>query len=501
MASRRGGVLVFIAALQAFHAENLDPDHSDFDHLNGADAFGEFGDAERSISDEMRQGARGRSVEMTFKYSYTNTTLFNYAAESRGYPEEPDRVFVTCRGGGMTVIDLSTPGSNPPDVVARWETPWTVEGQDRMGELLVVSELGRGPAGPLPRGPHLHLFRLPRDGAYGPALSPFGSVNLTSHIDAILHVKLYQNDGGETWAICSGGFATTAEGALVAVNLTRVLLDWGNSSEGSESLGDFRGGHDVRARSAAIAVSVLETDVSQPEGVMIVGDYAYIGGINSSTLAVVALDDPSPMHMHVVAHRDHYGAQLVATSWAKEPFGSGPPDLLYMADWREVGGLAIVNTSDPTMPVLLSSVRSQQAAKANRVKMFQLRLGPWLPHQGDPEVMNLALLPLEQPIGALAVVDVTNATEARLVAVQRLPLFPTASHNKDGRDRNRNSWTKTKSRSSKDDDDAPWTSTKTYCLAVSQSAEVHVFVALTSTVYVFQLSAADAAAANTNQQA
>eukprot|EP00466_Bigelowiella_natans_P006913 jgi/Bigna1/69952/fgenesh1_pg.10_\ len=454
----RGACLVLIAALQVISStEYTDAERGSYVNPDSERPGGLVGQAGKMSEEQSQRGG----VEVTLKYSYANKTLFNYAAESRGYPEEPDRVFVTCRGGGMTVIDISTGGESEsaPDIIARWDVPWTVEGQDRMGELLVVSELGRGPDGALERGPHLHLFRLPEDGNYGGLLSPFASMNLTSRIDAILHVKLYQHTGGDLWALCTGGFATSAQGAVVAVNLTGAAAGLSYFENGGDGNDD--------SSSSREDIFVLETNVTQPEGIMIVGDFAYIGGISSKALAVVALAEPNPSHMHIVTmlYLENgvmmcfiwSGAQLVATSWPKEPFGMGPADILYMADWRDVGGLAVVNVSDPKAPILLSSVRSLRAAKANRVKLLRLRPES---SSSDKEV-QVALLPLEQPIGALAVVDVTDPAEARLLAVRHLPL-----HLRD------------------------WTSTKTYCLAVNQRAEVHVFTALTSTVYVFQISLA-----------
>lgn len=71
----------------------------------------------------------------------SDSDLF-YAAESRNYPETPDTLFVTMRGGGVKVFDISEPAELKG--VAQWVTDKAVEGQDRVGDLLVVAELGRG---------------------------------------------------------------------------------------------------------------------------------------------------------------------------------------------------------------------------------------------------------------------------------------------------------------------------------------------------------------------
>ena len=65
-----------------------------------------------------------------------------YAAESRNYPEAPNTLFLTMRGGGVKVFDISEPAELKP--LAQWTTDRAVEGQDRLGDLLVVAELGRG---------------------------------------------------------------------------------------------------------------------------------------------------------------------------------------------------------------------------------------------------------------------------------------------------------------------------------------------------------------------
>ena len=147
-----------------------------------------------------------------------------YAVESRNYPEAPDTLIVTCRGGGLKIFNTSSP--NELTTLSRWDSALAVEGQDRRGNTLIVAELGLGPSGPLPgsQGPKLHVFDvsppLPQ------ALDPVASVDLLGVIDAILHVKFVDAGSAahpEVWAVCSGGFATTVEGAVVLVNITSLL--------------------------------------------------------------------------------------------------------------------------------------------------------------------------------------------------------------------------------------------------------------------------------------
>ena len=76
------------------------------------------------------------------------------------YDEQPSRMVITCRGSrgnspalwrlpfsdrspgaGVTVVDISEP--QRPVVLERWDAPNRVEGQDRRGDLLVVTNIGK----------------------------------------------------------------------------------------------------------------------------------------------------------------------------------------------------------------------------------------------------------------------------------------------------------------------------------------------------------------------
>jgi len=147
-----------------------------------------------------------------------------YAVESRNYPEAPDTLIVTCRGGGLKIFNTSS--SNDLTTLSRWDSTLAVEGQDRRGNTLIVAELGVGPSGPFPgsQGPKLHVFDV--SSPLPPDLEPIASVDLSGVIDAILHVKFVDAGSAaypEVWAVCSGGFATTVDGAVVLVNITGLL--------------------------------------------------------------------------------------------------------------------------------------------------------------------------------------------------------------------------------------------------------------------------------------
>uniref|UniRef100_A0A7S2RGE7 Uncharacterized protein n=1 Tax=Rhizochromulina marina TaxID=1034831 RepID=A0A7S2RGE7_9STRA len=316
--------------------------------------------------------------------SYEDSTL-DYAVESRAYPEAPQHLFVTCRGGGLVVLDTSsTTPTQPlrPPTIGRWDSDLAVEGQDRRGDLYVVAELGVGPNGPIPGSlPRLHVFHnVTAQLEAGALLTPDEVVDLSPWIDAILHVKLLESPQG-TFAVCTGGFATTVQGGVVVVQL-------------------------LQSAEAAPRVAVLEIPVSQPEGVMIVANRAaWVGGISSSALAVVDLS--IPLTPSLAWFQDGVGAQLVAASWVDQPFGEPPvgqdAHCVYMAAWGSPGGLVVFNASDPLAPVLLSETKSPRLAMANRVKLYH----------------NVALVPLEQRVGGFGIIDLADA--ARFSATHVAP--------------------------------------------------------------------------------
>ena len=78
---------------------------------------------------------------------------FNYAVLSRIYEDAPQLLVITLRGyskfghngsAGLTVLNVSNPAA--PKIHARWRLPRhaEVEGQDRIGDLLVIGDMANG---------------------------------------------------------------------------------------------------------------------------------------------------------------------------------------------------------------------------------------------------------------------------------------------------------------------------------------------------------------------
>jgi hypothetical protein len=266
------------------------------------------------------------------------------------------------------VLNASLSPGDDGFVAARWDTSKTVEGQDRLGSKLIVAELGRGPAGQFNGSvPALHLFEDIDDQVARGALQPTGSVDLSAHIDAILHVKFLARNG-DLFAVCSGGFATTTFGAVVVVNVTDI---------------------------AHAQVTVLSTPVAQPEGVMIVNStVALVGGISSSALATIDLTDP--MNPSLVSTMDGIGAQLVAAKHDDQPVPSSTSaTMVYMANWGTPGGLVVVDAADPFQPRVVAETSALALSKSNRVKLFD----------------HYAAMPLELKVGGFALVDLDDVAQ------------------------------------------------------------------------------------------
>ena len=373
-----------------------------------------------------------------------------YAAESRNYPEDPDTLFVTSRGKGLSAYNITNPGQFSK--LSSWSTTKAVEGQDRSGSLMVVAELGLGPDGPFDNNakPMLHLLDVSLPLA--PELEPFVTLDLSPFIDGVLHVKFLRRGtgGGETWAAVTGGFATTTQGALVLVNLTRAV---NCACSPSTPL-------------SASEVVVVSTPILQPEGVLVQSGFVYIGGIKSSSLCVVNATEPASPS--IVSTTKGVGMQLVAATKMDQPrWPSAFPyddadDLVFMAGWGSLGRLVVLNASKPEAPKIVadtSTFSDVELRMSNRMKLV-------FKSAGDGEWdYDVALIPLEQRAGGFAVIDLSSAAkldgdDLQVLKIVHVPLseLENEAHN-----------------------------SKSYCLAVSSSRHVYVFIAESSAVYIYDL--------------
>lgn len=288
--------------------------------------------------------------ELKVVKTITHDRDLNYVVRSIIYPEDPNTMFLTLRGGGISTYDVSDPAN--PKLLTHWdEVPCRrVEGQDRIENLLVVTDISRG---------GLFLF----DVSDPATLVQLSYLNLEG-IDNVLHNRIYRaND--KMYALFSGGF-----------NLT------------TEELSTLFVAVDITDPKNPFFVSKINTGISGPEGITIKGDYAFLGGFGSTKFSVIDLSDPTNMKIVKTLDEPHY-CQMVSEI--------GDDGVLYAALWGglygDKGGLAAFDVSDPRNIHELSHVFSKDMAKANRVKI-----------QGD-----YVFMPLEfENGGGVAIVDRTN---------------------------------------------------------------------------------------------
>ncbi len=288
----------------------------------------------------------------------------DHAVKSKIYPEDASTMYVTLRGGGISVFDVSDPAH--PVLRTRWSSDEDVEGQDRRGDLLVVvaregflltfdvSQPDRiAPTGRL---------RLETRGGLADALERCVLAAFSGPFDA-LHTKLYEAGDGRRYALVTA----PVTGEILAVDVTEPA--------------------------APKQVGRLATGVDLIEGIYVHRDHAFVGGFGwSDTIRAVDVSDPKQMRI-VRTLRDTSYRQLVSEMSPEHP------DLLFAALWNEAGGLAVFDVSNPPQFRLVGRLVMPELARANRVKL-----------QGDR-----AFLPLEVDPGGFAVVDVSDPAAPRLV--------------------------------------------------------------------------------------
>jgi hypothetical protein len=268
---------------------------------------------------------------------------FNYTAESRIYPEDPDTMVLTNREGGITLVNVSDPSA--PRIGKNFRRACVhVEGQSRLGDSFAVLDIGSGV---------LHVFNV--SGNVYNFNSPIASIEVTPQGPTLhgLHVKLYKPAQSETVvALISLGWGgehwQPQEGYLVSVDVTAP-------------------------KDPVILQSLKLPGIKNVEGVLVVGDtVAYVGGFHSTVFSAVDVSDPVRMAV-IKSEEDPAYVQMVAAQWNSPSLssydGDTPPrngerrggkretevgkvvtgqDVVYVASFaKEEGGLLVFNVSDP----------------------------------------------------------------------------------------------------------------------------------------------------------
>ena len=287
----------------------------------------------------------------------------DFVVKSKIYPEAPDQLVLTARRSGVSLWDVA----GPPRPVAHWAEERDVEGQDRVGDLLVVVAR-RGAlltfeiAGDrLRHRATLPLVTRPTPGEafIGDGLRLAGGGPFTA-----LHVAL-RAAGGRTHAFVSA----PVSGELLAVDVT----DPDHPRQ----------------------VGAVDTGIELIEGVGLHGHHVLTAGFGSDgRLRVVDVADPAALR--VVGGLDAPAwRQLIAARDAAHP------DLLFTAGWDDPGGLVVFDVRDPARPRVHGQLLLPALAQANRVALAD----------------GQAWLPLERSPGGLAGVDIRDPARPRLLSL------------------------------------------------------------------------------------
>mmetsp|Transcript_3976 Transcript_3976/g.7472 ORF Transcript_3976/g.7472 Transcript_3976/m.7472 type:complete len:404 (-) Transcript_3976:22-1233(-) len=366
-------------------------------------------------------------------YTRLQPSAVNYPAEARNYRESPNTLYITNRNGGLAAFNITS--AKQFDLLSMWANDLPLEGQDRLGDFLVVTELARGPDGDYPNssGPKLHFFDLSKEGSPSFSLCPFQSLDLSTYIDAILHVKLTKLPSDELFAVITAGFATNVQGGVIFFNVTSQY-------------------NTLKEDTQTPFVKILETGVEQPEGIILSPTSpttALIGGIKSDKIGIIDFSDVS--NPYIVEERDDYGKQLVGAKKSDQPFATNlNENYVVLAQWGASGGVMVLDCADSSNPRIVDETgwfHSLSLSYSNRVKLYK----------------DFILLPLEQPIGGFATVQLGVDGKLGDVQEEHYPLDELG------------------------EGDDVVDQSKSYCLAINEGGWVYSFVAETNAVYVYCL--------------
>ena len=229
------------------------------------------------------------SIDLKIVSEIRDSVNLSYVTRAKIYPEDPNSLFLTMRGdsttnagGGISVYDVS--GSRKPVFVSHLDVADTVqgevvnpnqlEGQDRIGDILVVIALESGVVHLLDVSDPSRLFEV-------------GSLKLEGVNEGLgyfpaLHTKIYDPaDSENTYAIVTCSMSSK----LIAVDIS----DPKNPKQLSE----------------------LQTGISDLESLYIKDSFLYCGGFQSDVMLTVDLSDIHHMRLCTILKKSYYN-NLVA---------------------------------------------------------------------------------------------------------------------------------------------------------------------------------------------
>jgi hypothetical protein len=330
--------------------------------------------------------AETSSIDLVIVGEIHDSVNLSYVTRAKIYPEDPNSLFLTMRGdtatnagGGISVYDVSD--SRRPVFVSHLDVVDTVpgelvnpnqlEGQDRIGDILVVIALESGVVHLLDVSDPSQLFEV-------------GSLKLHGVHEGLgyfpaLHTKVYKEASSQkTYAIVTCSMSSK----LIAVDIS----DPKNPKQ----------------------VSELQTGISDLESLYIHGSFLYCGGFQSDVMLTVDLSDIHHMRLCTILKKSYYNNLvaeldpdndniLYASSYMerkateKSPWWERGLDTATDVDAPR-GGLIVFDISQPETPVEISHVISEELAGSNRVKL----------HAG------YAFLPIEAEPGGVGIVNLRD---------------------------------------------------------------------------------------------
>ena len=383
-------------------------------------------------------------MNATLLHTITDASHFTYAAQSKKYAQlGADRLIVTARGdcgGGLncsthghqsfgaavSLVQLST-GSPFARIVDSWSNAsYALEGQDvdDDGKHLVVADLMQG--------------RLLSFNTSCLKCGPRHELKLSTN--SALHVRIYRARTGRQFALVTTGFASRQSwrGEKMApwaadVETAKQPISVAAAARGARRISGGLVAVELVADGHMVEVDSLTDHEGVPkgtEGVLVQGDYAYLGGALDTALVQVSLsgldDAAATAQLRISGRwRSPVYVQMVGASLTHAP------NTLAFALWGWLGGIATFRATHGGggSTAVGGPAEEEDAGAAGRTSTG----APQLVEQGRFTKLRLARanrvhmagvhawLPLEQEPGAIAAINLSDVTRPT-VALEPVPL-------------------------------------------------------------------------------
>ena len=308
-----------------------------------------------------------KELKITWLRTIVDKRNLRYVVRSRIYPEDPNTLVLTMRGGGITLLDISKPYD--PRLIQHWDEKKRrvdMEGQQREGNLLfVIGRVGEVFVFEVLKNKTIKkigYLDLPRFGLF--------KFNFGPMIQA-LHCQLYTDQKGKKFL-----FVTSTWSKKI------ITIDISNPRKPKY-------------------ITKSRTGISGIEGIQVIGDYLYTGGFRSNALKVFKIDNPKKLKRVQTLRHKNYKQMVPAVSRLFQY-----KDVLFTALWGDKGGIASFSLKNPDKISQLGMMANEDFEKSNRVKISG----------------KYAFLPLEQKVGGFGVVNISNVKNMKpILTLKNIP--------------------------------------------------------------------------------